>query len=147
MKILFLKFTKNIVSSSLREHQTSIVRFSLFFFFTFQFFPIKLDRWTVSMIDVESVKQPSNRWLLISAPLPLPLSLVITLSPVIAFSLNFYCTAWRQFLFNPEIFPSHHNQTPGIETNPLLPHPCARVHAPLHASAWNMVFRVGQRKI
>lgn len=34
----------------------------------------------------------------------------------------------------PEIFPSHYNQTPGIETNPL-PLPCARVHAPLHASA------------
>lgn len=120
MKILFLKFTKNIVSSSLREHQTSIVRFSLFFFFTFQFFPIKLDRWTVSMIDVESVKQPSNRWLLISAPLPLPLSLVITLSPVIAFSLNFYCTAWRQFL-TPKYFPPTITRHLGLKPTPSSP--------------------------
>lgn len=103
MKVLFSKLMKNIIRTSNEHH-----------FFFFPIFPDKTR--TVSMIDVESVKQPSNRWLLISIPAP-PLSLVITLSLVIAFSLNFYCTVWRQFL-TPKYFPPTITRHLGLKPTP-----------------------------
>lgn len=120
MKVVFLKFMKNI-GFPYHHPCTNIKRtsFVFFFFFTFQFFPIKLDRWIEYRWSMfESVKQPSNRWLLISARhLSLSLSLVITLSLVIAF-VEFLLHRMAAISY-PEIFPSRYNQTPGIETNPL----------------------------